>query len=631
VPTPELQASLSVADWLRLLAAALLFLGPGYGLFSFYPGRDRFDRTQTTAAAIGLAISFWSVLLAWLRLVDLELTPTATFIILGAGWAIGLIRTRPWVGLLRSVWSRKTWGDLGRIALWGILAVQMAVGICAFRDIVFGLGSDSYHHTLIAQMIADQGALPNDYQPYAPLVTYTYHFGFHSLVAAVSWLTGLSIPMLVPALGLLLSAAAALSVAFFTQIATRNRSAGTVSAAFTGLISILPFFLLNWGRYTQLTGLIILPILLGLIWDWIAAGFGWSPMLLIGVLASGIALAHYRVTLIAGVAVLVFVGLELLFCRTDRTLWTRVIGQLILAGGIAAVLLLPWAWHLLSTSGQGYPIDVGSPAATSTYYRLSRLGPGILEHSTNYVFFGLTILAAILGWWRREPVVIALSIWVASMLLASVPWLGGIYLDRISVIVSLYFPASVAVGWASVVAVDWLTTRWRPFRWIVWVGLLCLLVWGAVTLGPAIDPSGAFVGYDDLPAMAWIQSNTPASAHFLVNTLHWAYLPDYVIGSDAGYWIPLLAGRSTITLPMTYVTERSISPDPVDGLIAIDHLKGDLTSPEAVGLLQREGITHVYIGQRGGPISPEVLLRSPVFELEYQNGTAYVFQFVESR
>ncbi len=58
MPTPELQASLSVADWFRLLAAALLFLGPGYGLFSLYPGRDRFDRTQTTAAAIGLAISF---------------------------------------------------------------------------------------------------------------------------------------------------------------------------------------------------------------------------------------------------------------------------------------------------------------------------------------------------------------------------------------------------------------------------------------------------------------------------------------------------------------------------------------------------------------------------------------------
>ena len=631
MPTAELQASLSATDWLRLLAASLLFLGPGYGLFSFYPGRDRFDRTQTTAAAIGLAISFWSVLLVWLRLFDLALTPTAAFIILGAGWVVGLIRTRPWLALGRRLGIRQPWGDLSRFALWGILAIEMAVGICAFRGIVFGLGSDSYHHTLIAQMIADQGTLPNNYQPYAPLVTFTYHFGFHSLVAAVSWLTGLSIPMLVPALGLLLNAAAALSVAFFTQIVTRSRFAATVSAAFAGLISILPFFLLNWGRYTQLTGLIILPILLGLVWDWIASGFDWSPMLFVGMLASGISLAHYRVTLAAGIAVLVFVGLGVLLRRTDRTTWKRVIGQLILAGGIAGVLLVPWVWHLLNASGQGYPIDVGSPPTTSTYFSLTRLGPGVLWHSTNYVFVGLTVLAVVLGWWRREPVVIALSVWVASMLLASVPRLGGIYLDRISVLVSLYFPASVAVGWASVVGVNWLTARWRPFRWLVWVGLLCLLVWGAATLGPAVEPLGAFVGYDDLPAMAWIQSNTPASAHFLVNTLHWAFLPDYVIGSDAGYWIPLLAGRSTITLPMTYVTERSLSPNPVSGLIAIDQLKGDLTSPEAVALLQREGITHVYVGQRGGPISPEALLQSPAFELEYQNGTAYVFQFVESR
>jgi hypothetical protein len=88
---------------------------------------------------------------------------------------------------------------------------------------------------------------------------------------------------------------------------------------------------------------------------------------------------------------------------------------------------------------------------------------------------------------------------------------------------------------------------------------------------------------------------------------------------------------NTKTLPMTSMTERSISPNPVDGLIAIDQLKRDLTSPEAVALLQREGITHGYIGQRDGPISPEALQQSPAFEPEYQNGKAYVFQFVESR
>jgi hypothetical protein len=158
-----------------------------------------------------------------------------------------------------------------------------------------------------------------------------------------------------------------------------------------------------------------------------------------------------------------------------------------------------------------------------------------------------------------------------------------------------------------------------------------LVVWGSVAVGSTAAPSSAFVRRDDLPAMAWIQSNTPESAYFLVNTYTWDFVPRYVVGSDAGYWIPLLAGRRTVTLPMTYVMERAASPDLVDRLVALDLLDGELTSPQALALLTQEGITHVYIGARGGPIVVDELLRSPAFELEYQNGSAYVFRFVASR
>jgi hypothetical protein len=66
-------------------------------------------------------------------------------------------------------------------------------------------------------------------------------------------------------------------------------------------------------------------------------------------------------------------------------------------------------------------------------------------------------------------------------------------------------------------------------------------------------------------------------------------------------------------------------------LAALDGLGGHLTSPEALDLLRQESITHVYIGQRGGPINVDELLQSPAFALEYHTGSVYVFRFLGIR
>src|SRR5207244_2056889 len=105
-------------------------------------------------------------------------------------------------------------------------------------------------------------------EPYAPLATFSYHFGFHALVAAVGMLTGIRVISLVPIIGQLLIASVALSVAFFAEILLKDRRAGVVSAAVVGLAAAVPAAYGYWGRYPQLTGLMIQCVLLGfaLIW-----------------------------------------------------------------------------------------------------------------------------------------------------------------------------------------------------------------------------------------------------------------------------------------------------------------------------------------------------------------------------
>ena len=615
--------TLSPLQWGSLAGALILFLGPGYGLFSFYRRRNSFDTTQTVTISLGLSMAFWAVLLAWLQAFRIPISPAGAFAILAFGWAVGLIRSRPWTRFARSASAQPIPFDLSRVVLWASLVLTSAAGLWALRGIVAGPGSDSYHHTLIVQMIAERGMLPNDYAPYAPLVTFMYHFGFHGIAAAMMWLTGLKAITLVPVLAQVLMAAAALSVSFFAQATTGSRWAAAVSASIAGLVSVFPAYYINWGRYTQLTGLVLLPIFLGLVWHWAELSWNRSLAPFVGVLAAGIALAHYRVTLMAAAGVAVLIGLNGLVSRIGWSGWRQTAERLALSAAIAGVLCAPWAWHVIAAFQTGYPIEVDKPGPT--YFVLDRLGASVLNYPTNWVVIGLALVAILVGWWRRALIVAGLLMWAAVMLFLSTPRFAGAFMDTISVFISLYFPVAVVIGWGTVTIVEWLAVRWKWMRWVACIGLVGVSLWGAVNISSIVEPASAYVGPDDLMAMEWIQSHTPPSARFMVNTYHWDYMPNYVIGSDAGYWLPLLAGRATVTAPMTYPTERSTWPGFASRLGALDRLGGHLTSPEALKLLQREGITLVYIGERGGPIAVNELLESPAFGLEYQNGSVFVF------
>jgi hypothetical protein len=618
--------TLSISEWLGLAGVLILLIGPGYGLLSFFPGRDQFDRTNTLTISLGLSIAIWSILLAWLHLLRIPLSPVIIAAILSGGWAIGLIRRGFRGRNVLSLTSVRQEGNGSRIALWSAVMLTAVVAQWSIRGVVAGPGSDSYHHTLITQMILDRGMLPDNYLPYAPLVTFTYHFGFHGIAAAVVGLTGLKPIMAVPILAQLLMAASALSVAFLTEVTTRSRPAAITGAIIAGLVAVFPAYFINWGRYPQLTGLVILPIFLGLIWRWIESNIEWSLVPFLSVLAAGIALVHYRVAFMAASGAVVLAVVSGVARRMAWSEWKHLAVRSCVAVLVAAILTAPWLAHLLATRAQGFQADVGTVG--EMFFSLERFGPFVLSYPTNGVLIGLTLLALIAGWWWRERIVAAVSIWSVVMLLLSTLRLAGVFVDPISVVMSLYIPASLSIGLLAAEVVKQWRARARFAGAIMSTSLVSLSMWGAVRMGSIVEPGAAYVGPDDLPTIEWIRANTPPSARFMVNLFHFDFSPNYIIGSDAGYWLPLLAGRATVSAPMVYPSERSAWPDLTERLVALDQLGGHLTSPEALALLRREGITHVYIGQRGGPIVADELLRASSFKLEYQNGSTYVYRFL---
>jgi hypothetical protein len=160
--------------------------------------------------------------------------------------------------------------------------------------------------------------------------------------------------------------------------------------------------------------------------------------------------------------------------------------------------------------------------------------------------------------------------------------------------------------------------------------LVVLAAGGAFALSRVIEPNYVYSTPADLQAMAWIRANTPPEARFLVNSFKIYSSENYVTGSDAGYWLPLLGERAASVPPMIYPSEHAATPDFLEHVMAVSNLGGQLTSPQAIAVLRREGITHVFVGQRGGAIVVADLLNSPYFKPVYQNGGAYIFELTAS-
>ncbi|NTW00544.1 MAG: hypothetical protein HGA19_04460 [Oscillochloris sp.] len=69
------------------------------------------------------------------------------------------------------------------IALLLVMIAIIAVRYMVVTDLEIPVWGDSLHHTMIAQLIIDQGGLFRSWEPYASMQSFTYHFGFHSQVS----------------------------------------------------------------------------------------------------------------------------------------------------------------------------------------------------------------------------------------------------------------------------------------------------------------------------------------------------------------------------------------------------------------------------------------------------------------
>jgi hypothetical protein len=146
------------------------------------------------------------------------------------------------------------------------------------------------------------------------------------------------------------------------------------------------------------------------------------------------------------------------------------------------------------------------------------------------------------------------------------------------------------------------------------VGGVLVLGIGAVRLLPILDVR-PYVTAQDLAGMAWLRTHTSTTARVAGNGFGWPWGPEAVQGSDAGLWVPLLAGRAGTVPPIPAYNERPADRNylrrTAQIVRALDAITNAPPAPTYWRDLRQQGITHLYLGSRGGVLDPAPLLAQP--------------------
>lgn len=629
-------ASLGLLLWLP--GAVLLRLLPPGGLAP----AERFAMTIGASCALlpllllaSLQLGLrWNTATAWLLL------------LLCAGVWIWPYRQNLW----QSPLNWQTWRIDGELAgLLLILGMGLLIRLLPMRDLLVGMWGDSYHHTVMAWLLAEHGGIFSSWQPIAPLTTFTYHYGFHAAVAWLAWLSGLPVTGGVLLVSQVYNALAVVGVHLLTRRLTGSPAAGLWAALLVVTISPLPGEYLNWGRSTQLAGQLLLP---AVVVAWVmlieratADGAGqpnWRdlirPGLLAALLTAGLALTHYRVAVFAACFVLVYAGYALLLQVRSWQAFGRLSGAGLLSGGLAFLLMLPWLLRLR----EGALLQIGNHFASQNIgsEQTNALPPfdAMVTAYAGWPLLGLALAGLPALIWRRQWAGLTLPLAALVIYLAANPYLLGLngagIITNFAVLIAVYLLLAPLAGYALATLGMLLgrgsgETKLAQAAQIGCAGLLLLL--GTSWQLERFNPGYVLYTSADDQAAAWIRQETEPDAQIFVNSFP-AYNNTLYAGSDGGWWLPFMTGRQTNLPPITYGSEAAENPEfrYLVNQFNAEIQAAPIDAAATAAQLKAAGYDYLYNGPAANPaaeyLDPARIDASPLYEQVYQHAGATIWR-----
>jgi hypothetical protein len=616
--------------------AMAVLLAPGLLIESLLWRRG--DAFVRLAMAIGYGLAFWPLLFLWTSSAGLHWSPIAARAMLATlaiACFIAMVKQRAPLRFRNASWT------LLSVALF---ALAIVTRITQVRGVVLPLWVDSVHHTMIARLLIEQGALPSSYAPFIAGSSFYYHWGFHAVVAFVAWITGLTAPLdvarLLLVVGQLLNALTFVSMYAAGRTLFGTRRAALLTAVFATLVSYFPAYYVSWGRYTHLTGLLLLPPF-GIALARAARRPSVRNALAPALLGAGLFLVHVRVAFIAATfAVVLAIAMTIARRARGVALW----GAAALA---ALVLVSPWLMRL--ARDENVRRIVAPAAAEKARWEASNGVQDDLLWAPNNVPLMIAASGGLFGFTRGTPLPpgwrLASFAWCAALIVAlrrrrsriAAPFLivaGWTALTAIAVnaarfglpplravpnsaaIITLFVPLSLAAGGL----LAWFFARLSPRRAsaLVAVATVAIALAGASTMWTVINPRTLLAREADLRALAWIRERTPRDAKFAAGVQPW--LAGSFVGIDGGYWIPVLTDRASLLPPGLYTwVEPAEQTERVNAILA-EWSAATEPSPAVLDLLHRTGVTGVYFGPASSSPLRALLVASGAGTVIYEDG-----------
>jgi len=587
-------------EWVGIPIAALIFLIPGLALqLSFRAKREISTEMLARVGGLSLAmLSAASLVLLWLQVSVAWLVVVIFVLALAARVsplpAIASTFPLPSVNSAKqspnssveiasphpSTRFARSGSLLAMTMLSALALLSLIVAFIQVAELPVPLWVDSYAHASYIKGFLDHG--------HPPLAS-IYHLGYHSIVALLVQLSGMSIPQAMLLVGQLIVVQIGLSFFLFGRRLSGSMIVGFGSAIGVWFLTPTPMYFITWGRYPLLLGIAVLPIALISAMDLIEPPrFDVRAYLLAVITLAGLAFAHIRLLAFYVVFVAIYFAWQNWRARRPFARAGRI-ALLAVAGSLIGMF-----WLAALASQRDVAQDLAAHVAIASDIDLAT-ALAVMQSHYGPILWAIAPFGVVVALVRRTRSALIVAAWFAALLaIAALQILIGVQmLDGSFVVLMAFFPAALLIA----------ELARALFTKNTAVGLLvCLLVslLGAREMLSIVNPTTVLFTRADERAMVWIQANTPDDARFLVNSFAW--LPSYYVPSDGGSWIP-------------YTTNRAMA------------FVDNATAPDALARwIDAQQITYVYLGRRAGVLPARDFTDAPErYQLVYEEEGVRIF------
>jgi hypothetical protein len=396
----------------------------------------------------------------------------------------------------------------------------------------------------------------------------------------------------------------------------------------TSFVTRMPAYYLSWGRYTLATGLMLLPLAMGLAITLLKKDHWRADAATLSLLTTGVLFSHY----FTGVLLAVFlIMLGIIFLVIHRKAFKSAIPsvlKLALHTGLGLFLAAPWLWRVMRFSSARTGVSSNLPPSLDGLFNGNGDGGYIWQllgpNSNHWLLLGAG-MGLILALITRKR--LSFGLWSLLLAVMTLPWsfaVAPFRPDHFAII--LFLPVVLWTGW-----LFWQLGRWVARRlgrrWVTSALTLVLVVgliaWSFSFSKNIVNPVTVLVTEDDLAALNWVRENTPAEARFFINTTHW--LSGVYRGTDGGGWILPLTGRWALVPTVFYGFSNDAGYK--TQLREWGERASAITTCDAAfwELVEEAGLDWIYVREGVGSLTPEGLVDCTGVEGVYTDGQITIY------